>query len=758
MRNVIPMFALTGRPTKKQLEAEIAEFKKVGIGAVMLYPRSGCLVPYMSEEWFDLIESAIDVCEQADMKIWLYDEFNWPSGGCGGAVMAESAQNWAKKIILTENGLQIVSDKRFPDLLDENAVDTFIRLTHERYYARFGEKFGSVILGMFTDEPSFCYNAERTDEIVYYAGMEQDYFAETGRDFFQDVTDYYQKQPFEGFMPTVFKLFAHRMKENYIGKIADWCEAHNIMLTGHLLEDTSVKQGTWDSGDTISVLERFHIPGIDDISTKLRNDALLAFAHIDAVKRNTGKSTMIELYALGPCDISYNRKRRNLYMSAAHGVDTYFLAVAQLSMMGNYHKLKDYFNPESAMTPDYEKTAIFCKEAVYAAELANKESAPDVYIRYPKDNMLKLMNYGKAEAQPIEEYLLTTLREIVNAQRTYAFAASDAENALDIRKDGVYYKDEKINVQEFLAAMPEKDVYVTEQGKLAQDVFVKVYKDGTFFVCDMEERKHNREVEIHAFGKVYKRTFYPMQTVLSKELKDETVVPAEATRETTFENGVYRPLLWEKQNFEATEDVKVRFVVRNYPKAFPVLLDGVALKTELPCEMIGHGADELYMMSEEMMLSKGKHTLECLAEKEERFYLPICVVFGDFESEGDVLYPQNPQKEKAYYYGKGKTVTKLFVPADAKAIRFETDTLYTKVYADGAFLGASAEDFSTLALPETVKGKEIEFVFEHTTSMAPVFGSLNTDYCNKMNETPGWNIGCGVMATKRGLGKIEFVK
>ena len=57
MRNVIPMFALTGKPTREELEIEIQHFKKVGIGAVMLYPRSGCHVLYMSDEWFELIGS-----------------------------------------------------------------------------------------------------------------------------------------------------------------------------------------------------------------------------------------------------------------------------------------------------------------------------------------------------------------------------------------------------------------------------------------------------------------------------------------------------------------------------------------------------------------------------------------------------------------------------------------------------------------------------------------------------------------------------
>ncbi len=758
MRNVIPMFALTGKPTKEQIETEIAEFKKVGIGAVMIYPRSGCLVPYMSEEWFELIENAITVCEAADIKIWLYDEFNWPSGGCGGKVMAESAENWAKKIILTDDGLQIVSDKRFPDLLSENAVNTFIRLTHEQYYKRFPDKFGSVIVGMFTDEPCFCYQVERTEEIVYYTGLEADYNAKTGRDFFEDVTAYYQKHPFEGFMHTLFDLFAHRMKENYIGKIADWCKAHNILLTGHLLADTTVMQGTWDSGDTLSVLERIHMPGIDDIITRMGDDVLVAFAHIDAVKRKTQKPTIIELFALGPCDMSYNRKRRSLFMSAAHGIDHYFIAVAQLSMTGNYHKLRNYFNPESAMAPDYEKTALFCKEAEYAACLANKESEPDVYIRYPRENMLAYLDYGRKDAQKTEENTLETLRAIVNAQRTFAFTEADAENALDIRKDGVYYNNEKIDLQEFLSVMPKADVYVTEKGNLAENVFVKVYKDGTFIICDLEERTTTRKVEIHAFGKVFEKVMYPMQTVLSKELYEAETVEITPKFVMEFDKGVYRPLLWEPQTFTVKEPVKTRLAVRKYPAQLPLLLDGQEIKAELSCDLIGHGADALYAMTEEITLCAGVHTLECPAEKEERFYLPICILLGDFESDGDVLNVKNPCKNKAYFYGDAKTQATLLVPESATKIGFETDTLYTKVYADGIFLGASAEDFAVVCLPEALRGKEVEFVFEQKTTMAPLFGSINTSYCDKMNETPEWNLGCGVTATQRGIGKIEFIK
>jgi hypothetical protein len=41
-------------------------------------------------------------------------------------------------------------------LIHPGAVDSFIRHTHEQYYAHFKEYFGSTLVGFFTDEPTLC--------------------------------------------------------------------------------------------------------------------------------------------------------------------------------------------------------------------------------------------------------------------------------------------------------------------------------------------------------------------------------------------------------------------------------------------------------------------------------------------------------------------------------------------------------------------------------------------------------------------------
>ena len=62
-RPLITMSALVGKPSSKDIFNYLNDLKQNGIDEVMIYPRSGCLIEYLSEEWFcatrDFIKSAV---------------------------------------------------------------------------------------------------------------------------------------------------------------------------------------------------------------------------------------------------------------------------------------------------------------------------------------------------------------------------------------------------------------------------------------------------------------------------------------------------------------------------------------------------------------------------------------------------------------------------------------------------------------------------------------------------------------------------
>lgn len=83
---LIPMVAMTGAPSRQKVFDFVKNMKeKCGFEQLMLYPRSGCEVVYLSEAWFELCSYYIESAASCGMKIWLYDEFNWPAGQAGRA-------------------------------------------------------------------------------------------------------------------------------------------------------------------------------------------------------------------------------------------------------------------------------------------------------------------------------------------------------------------------------------------------------------------------------------------------------------------------------------------------------------------------------------------------------------------------------------------------------------------------------------------------------------------------------------------------
>ena len=138
------------------------------------------------------------------------------------------------------------------DLLNPEAVQAFIDLTHEAYYRKLGGYFGTTVLAMFTDEPDLLGRGHAKGLKPWTRGFMSEFLAGGGRE--QDLPLLW----FDGGDSTAQVRDAYetmirdRLSRTYYEKLADWCEAHGIGLTGHPAQS-----------DDIGLLEHFHIPGQD---------------------------------------------------------------------------------------------------------------------------------------------------------------------------------------------------------------------------------------------------------------------------------------------------------------------------------------------------------------------------------------------------------------------------------------------------------------------------------------------------------------
>jgi len=69
----------------KQLDA----LKAAGIDEFCLYCEQGCSLDFLEKSWFDMVEWVIPEVKRRNMKMWIYDDLNWPSGTANGLMVRE---------------------------------------------------------------------------------------------------------------------------------------------------------------------------------------------------------------------------------------------------------------------------------------------------------------------------------------------------------------------------------------------------------------------------------------------------------------------------------------------------------------------------------------------------------------------------------------------------------------------------------------------------------------------------------------------
>lgn len=314
----VPFWFLNDEPDEEKIRQQLADYVDKGVEGIVLHPRIGIPkeIPYLSETYFKVVRYVVWTARQLGMKVVLYDEGMYPSGSAHGLVVAENADYASKGITRTDNAdqgqiLTQFSDGKYlvygftngtirgihygeddgeagapksADILNPDAVDAFIRITHERYYQELKEYFGDTVVAFFTDEPCpLGRNVKGYREWV--AGMEAEILAENGK--IEELEGLFNGK--ENQTTRIYhKLIKKRLREIYYARLSKWCEAHNIFLMGHPEASDDVEEELY-----------FHIPGQDLIMRRVAPETG-GIREFDSVQAKL------------PADIArYQKRRRN---------------------------------------------------------------------------------------------------------------------------------------------------------------------------------------------------------------------------------------------------------------------------------------------------------------------------------------------------------------------------------------------------------------------------------------------------------------
>ncbi len=321
-----PFWAWNGKLDAEELRRQIRVMHRMGLGGFFMHSRVGLGTAYLSDEWFRMIKVCVDEARELGMEAWLYDEDRWPSGAGGGLVTsdpryrhrnlhmvicdpaeaqfeaaplalfsarvdgrnatdvrrlaeAKGAPDGAKVLaffVVPDEPSSWFNDATYLDTMSHEAVRKFIEVTHEAYGREVGGDLGTVMPGIFTDEPHHGGlfvkgSVERREALgVPWTDRLPEHFRDRyGYDIldrlphlFFNVDGQKVSRPRHHYHDCTTFLFV----DAFARLIFEWCEANGVMSTGHVLAESTLRSQASVGGAPMRFYEFMQAPGIDQLT------------------------------------------------------------------------------------------------------------------------------------------------------------------------------------------------------------------------------------------------------------------------------------------------------------------------------------------------------------------------------------------------------------------------------------------------------------------------------------------------------------
>ena len=328
--SVMPFWFWNDALDEDEIVRQIRDFEAHGVYGFIIHPRVGLPrdLGWMSERLLGFYRVAIEEARRRAMYVVLYDEGMYPSGSSSGQVVATD-QRFAcrclarmdleggrepalsegenlvavvrrrdgtrmaavdRKVDSVIRGLHYVGEgpaedePPAADLLNPEAVATFVRLVYEPFAAHFSAHFGKTVFAIFTDEPGLLGRCRERDVVPGTTGILEHVNRLLGYDFTPHLPAlWHDDEPdAQRFRRDYHRAVHERLEETYYCQLSAWCREHGIALTGHP-----------GKGDDIGALRHFDIPGQDLVWRWVLPDHPTALEGAESTQGKCSSSAMI---------------------------------------------------------------------------------------------------------------------------------------------------------------------------------------------------------------------------------------------------------------------------------------------------------------------------------------------------------------------------------------------------------------------------------------------------------------------------------
>lgn len=364
----VPFWVWNTKVSKSNIDSMLNDYRKNDFGGVIIHPRPGLITEYLSKEWFDLFEYALQKGKKLGLNIWIYDENSYPTGFAGGLVGEQmpEAYNQGQMLYMEEvtqlpgdlasfffylkeengvykditNHVQEEAGKSgryqlfrkvnyqrsnrgsvagpigvsYVDLMAKGVTDKFIDITYKGYEKAVGKEFGKTIKGVFSDEPTIINEGHNC--VRWTPDLFDSFYKNWGYDLrlhlpslFKEVGDW--KRVRHNYYQVLLELFIARWSKPVSAYMSD----HQLTWTGHYWEHGW--PSPYHGPDNMAMYAWHQMPGIDMLFNQFNEDKPVQFGNIRAVRElgsvanQLGKTrTLSETYGGAGWELTFKDMKR----------------------------------------------------------------------------------------------------------------------------------------------------------------------------------------------------------------------------------------------------------------------------------------------------------------------------------------------------------------------------------------------------------------------------------------------------------------
>lgn len=259
---------LNGNLSEEEIVHQLHEMKDKGVYSFIARTYLGLKSDYPGPSFKAKMRTIVEISKQLGLKIFLQAGYmpeavlGLPEAHALRYIYPVKAGEEDGRRVLCRHGEWTFVEHNsvtFLDMFDPDAMNHYLKVSYEEMWAEFAEEYGKTVLSVWVDEPS--YNGGYLPWTPRLQGLFSERF---GYDLADKVWMLYFDAEESATVRYHYRvLMRDLLEENYFKKVSDWCHAHGLLFSGHLMTEDTIRSQITRAQACMPYYRYFDIPGMD---------------------------------------------------------------------------------------------------------------------------------------------------------------------------------------------------------------------------------------------------------------------------------------------------------------------------------------------------------------------------------------------------------------------------------------------------------------------------------------------------------------